>query len=598
MSGYPPHPFLGYPQGSTGVPAPGYAQAPTSGYHQVASGGLVGPPGNAQYYSQVGLPGAQSGFTPGFLPSASYTQGGHPGQVSVHHFSQPPPPPPPTHSSFYSQPSPSSSYTHPFLLQQTQGLSLASPTHSSSELPSPLGGAPHPSLPFSQPSPTPVRWSSSESSNPVMSRMFIPGQPSVGAEVHGQYSDNRTQHAGDRGQYSDNRSQHAGDRGQYSGDRSQSANKNEFKVPNEPFDKKRGGRGRTERDGGGRGGGGEGGSWGGGGGGSNWGRGGEGGPPSGSRWTPSPSFRAAPSPSGADLQDFGDMGAAARSYSGASKSKGESGFSRVEDMPRHKDTNQYRLEHGLTVFDRSASQSEGLSLVPDPFQRFQDFPGITPQQLNCFLAAGFTTPTPIQAQSWPIAMKDRDLISIAKTGSGKTLAFLLPAFKKMDARSSGGRERNKQINCLVLAPTRELATQIQEEAVKFEGAGYKSACAYGGAPKKDQLRCIQGANILVATPGRLLDFLEGGQVDLSGVFYLVMDEADRMLDMGFEPQIRDILKKVPKRRQTLMFSATWPEDVRRLAQGNQLNKIMLYCPAWILTVSVISSDLPCKVGII
>ena len=129
----------------------------------------------------------------------------------------------------------------------------------------------------------------------------------------------------------------------------------------------------------------------------------------------------------------------------------------------------------------------------------------------------------------------------------------------MDAR---GNARSGVINCLVLAPTRELATQIQEEAEKYsEGAGYRSAVAYGGAGKRDQIRAIQGSSVLVATPGRLLDFLEGGQVDLSNVFYLVMDEADRMLDMGFEPQIRDILKKVPRKRQTLMFSATWPQEV-------------------------------------
>ena len=139
----------------------------------------------------------------------------------------------------------------------------------------------------------------------------------------------------------------------------------------------------------------------------------------------------------------------------------------------------------------------------------------------------------------------------------------------------------------MLAPTRELATQIQDEAGKFGGAaGYHSACAYGGAPKRDQLREIQsGASILVATPGRLNDFLDSNQIDLSQVnkksangskknniintllqvFYVVLDEADRMLDMGFEPQIRTILKRVPRRRQTLMFSATWPEEVRQLA---------------------------------
>ena len=159
-----------------------------------------------------------------------------------------------------------------------------------------------------------------------------------------------------------------------------------------------------------------------------------------------------------------------------------------------------------------------------------------------------------------------DLISIAKTGSGKTLAFLLPCYRKMDQRGGQNGPHGARIHVLVLAPTRELATQIQEEADKFgRGAGYASAVAYGGAPKRDQLAAMRNASVLVATPGRLNDFLEGGQVDLSSVFYLVMDEADRMLDMGFEPQIREILKRVPRRRQTLMFSATWPEEVRRLA---------------------------------
>ena len=118
----------------------------------------------------------------------------------------------------------------------------------------------------------------------------------------------------------------------------------------------------------------------------------------------------------------------------------------------------------------------------------------------------------------------------------------------------------------MLAPTCKLAMQIQEEADKFgKAAGYSSACAYGRVAKRDQLRAMEPASLLVATPGRLNDFLDSGQVDLGAVFYLVMDEADRMLDMGFEPQIRNILKQVPRRRQTLMFGATWPEEVRRLA---------------------------------
>merc|ERR1719458_1644601 len=227
-------------------------------------------------------------------------------------------------------------------------------------------------------------------------------------------------------------------------------------------------------------------------------------------------------------------------------------------VPKVEDFNAYRKENCLVVYD---SASQGVRGIPDPFKRFSDFPGLSKAQLDCFSRAGFQAPTPIQAQSWPVALSDRDVISIAKTGSGKTLSFLLPAYRKMDERQVRGR-----VSVLVLAPTRELATQIQEEADRWgSAAGHLSACAYGGAPKRDQLKAMERASVIVATPGRLNDFLDSRQVDLSSVFYLVMDEADRMLDMGFEPQIREILKRLPRARQTLMFSATWPEEVRRLA---------------------------------
>lgn len=255
------------------------------------------------------------------------------------------------------------------------------------------------------------------------------------------------------------------------------------------------------------------------------------------------------------LNDFGDMGAAVRNYAVTDTKK--SGYPSQGEVVRE-DNHPYRKQHGLTAWD-----DFGNTPIPEPFLRFEDFPGISKQQLDTFYCAGFQSPTPIQAQTWPIAMKERDVVSIAKTGSGKTLAFLLPAYKKIDKFS-----RNRgSIHALVLAPTRELATQIQEEADKFgRPAGYYSACAYGGAPKRDQLRAMNsGITVLVATPGRLNDFIESNQVDLSNVFYLVLDEADRMLDMGFEPQIRSIIKRLPKKRQTLMFSATWPEEVRRLA---------------------------------
>ena len=234
--------------------------------------------------------------------------------------------------------------------------------------------------------------------------------------------------------------------------------------------------------------------------------------------------------------------------------------------PAIEDTNRYRQRHGLVVWDGSMESSGGDAdaLIPKPFENFSDFESLSRTQLDCFHRQGFEAPTPIQAQTWPIAMGQRDIVSIAKTGSGKTLAFLLPAYKKMDARNGGRGANNGAIHALILAPTRELATQIQEESEKFgQAAGYYSAVAYGGAPKRDQLRSIhdRGAAILVATPGRLNDFLDSRQVDISSVFYLVLDEADRMLDMGFEPQIRSIIRRLPRRRQTLMFSATWPEEV-------------------------------------
>ncbi|XP_002155556.4 uncharacterized protein LOC100215195 [Hydra vulgaris] len=259
-----------------------------------------------------------------------------------------------------------------------------------------------------------------------------------------------------------------------------------------------------------------------------------------------------------ELKEFGDMGAAVKKFAEASYSKTNNydSVDVAENIPEINDFNPYRKSHGLVAWDNFGGQ------IPDPYQRFEDFRGLNPAQLKALYNSGYKAPTPIQAQTWPIAMFDRDVVSIAKTGSGKTLAFLLPAYMKINLRRSQGT-----ISVLVLAPTRELATQIQLEAEKFGSvAGYYSACAYGGAPKRNQLQAINsGISVLVATPGRLNDFLESNEVNLSSVFYLVLDEADRMLDMGFEPQIRTIIRCLPRKRQTLMFSATWPEEVRRLA---------------------------------
>ncbi|KAK1279293.1 DEAD-box ATP-dependent RNA helicase 14 [Acorus gramineus] len=280
---------------------------------------------------------------------------------------------------------------------------------------------------------------------------------------------------------------------------------------------------------------------------------------------------------------------------------------------------EYRRHHEITVSGDN---------VPPPFSTFEST-GFPSEILREVQSAGFSAPTPIQAQSWPIALQSRDIVAIAKTGSGKTLGYLIPGFihlKRVRNNSQMGP------TVLVLSPTRELATQIQEEAVKFgrssrisctmkillalslmvsativqslleetdpllirqvvpmesadvleddlnaeahftsfltnRGISHcKILCLYGGAPKGPQLRDLQrGVDVVVATPGRLNDFLEARKVSLRQVSYLVLDEADRMLDMGFEPQIRKIVKEIPPRRQTLMYTATWPKEVRKIA---------------------------------
>ncbi|RWR81971.1 WW domain-containing protein [Cinnamomum micranthum f. kanehirae] len=224
----------------------------------------------------------------------------------------------------------------------------------------------------------------------------------------------------------------------------------------------------------------------------------------------------------------------------------------------------YRRQHEISV--------SGVD-VPAPFMTF-DTSGFPSEILREVHHAGFSAPTPIQAQSWPIALQSRDIVAIAKTGSGKTLGYLLPGFIHIK------RCRNNPVKgptVLVLSPTRELATQIQDEAVKFgRSSRILCTCLYGGAPKGPQLRDLdRGVDIVVATPGRLNDFLEMRRVSLRQVSYLVLDEADRMLDMGFEPQIRKIVKELPTRRQTLMYTATWPKEVRKIAADLLVNPVQV-----------------------
>ncbi|CAH1420642.1 unnamed protein product [Lactuca virosa] len=224
----------------------------------------------------------------------------------------------------------------------------------------------------------------------------------------------------------------------------------------------------------------------------------------------------------------------------------------------------YRKRHEITVTGAD---------VPPPFTSFEDT-GFPSELLREVLEAGFTSPTPIQAQSWPVALQSRDIVAIAKTGSGKTLGYLIPGFIHLK-RVYKNRQMGPTV--LVLSPTRELATQIQAEAIKFgKSSKILCTCLYGGAPKGPQLRELdRGTDIVVATPGRLNDIIEMRRINLSQVTYLVLDEADRMLDMGFEPQIRKIVNMVPTRRQTLMYTATWPKEVRKIAADLLVNPIQV-----------------------
>lgn len=182
----------------------------------------------------------------------------------------------------------------------------------------------------------------------------------------------------------------------------------------------------------------------------------------------------------------------------------------------------------------------------------------------------FSNPTPIQACSWPVALAGKDVIGIAETGSGKTLAFGIPALHHI----ANAAINNKGLSVLVVSPTRELAMQSHETFEKICPPKCNSVCIYGGVSKEDQIRKLNKSStrIAVGTPGRLLDLINDGSCDVSNVSYLVLDEADRMLDKGFEEDIKKIISATRQnQRQTLMFSATWPESVRKLANTFMTN---------------------------
>ncbi|XP_076928152.1 DEAD-box ATP-dependent RNA helicase 20-like isoform X2 [Bidens hawaiensis] len=261
-------------------------------------------------------------------------------------------------------------------------------------------------------------------------------------------------------------------------------------------------------------------------------------------------------------QDFGNLVPFEKNFYIESQS--------VSAMPDH-EVAMYRGRREITV--------EGND-VPKPVRMFHEA-GFPAYCLEVISSLGFVEPTPIQSQGWPMALKGRDLIGIAETGSGKTLSYLLPALVHVAAQPPLAQGDGPIV--LVLAPTRELAVQIQQEAGKFGAhSRIRSTCIYGGAPKGPQIRDLQGGvEIVIGTPGRLIDMLEARHTNLKRVTYLVLDEADRMLDMGFEPQIRKILSQIRPDRQTLYWSATWPKEVESLARQFLCNpyKVIIGSPA-------------------
>lgn len=239
-----------------------------------------------------------------------------------------------------------------------------------------------------------------------------------------------------------------------------------------------------------------------------------------------------------------------------------------KESPKTTNRNRYEINDWL---NKNAITFRGSSIL-NPVLDFDELTGLPSEIMDSILKQGFTSPTVIQSQSWPFVLSGRDLVGIAQTGSGKTLGYTLPALMHVEGNM---HRRRHGPSVLILAPTRELAQQIKDVFNTFRTA--RAVCVFGGASKGMQRRELERVqpSIIIACPGRLIDFVEENSITLQNITYLVLDEADRMLDMGFEPQIRKIVDKIPKDRQTLMWSATWPKEVRRLAEDFLVNYVQV-----------------------
>src|SRR6266568_1952354 len=220
--------------------------------------------------------------------------------------------------------------------------------------------------------------------------------------------------------------------------------------------------------------------------------------------------------------------------------------------------------------------------------------GLSEKVVSAVATAGYKTPTPIQEQAIPHVLARRDVLGIAQTGTGKTAAFTLPMLTMLE----GGRARARMPRTLILEPTRELAAQVQESFVKY-GTNHKLnvALLIGGVSFDDQdVKLTRGVDVLIATPGRLLDHFERGRLLLNGVELLVIDEADRMLDMGFIPDIERICKLVPFTRQTLFFTATMPPEIQRLTDQFLHNPVRIEVARASTTAATITQALVASHG--
>ena len=264
------------------------------------------------------------------------------------------------------------------------------------------------------------------------------------------------------------------------------------------------------------------------------------------------------------MDRFGDNGGA-----GGRKPMGKSNYCRKEEDLETLWKESSSTGINFSKYEKIAVNVEGENQTK-PIQTF-DEAGFAPLLMRNIKRAKYETPTPVQKHGISILMAGRDLMACAQTGSGKTAAFLFPVINNLMARKSESKDGMAVTpQMLVMAPTRELIIQIYDEARKFcGGTGLTCGVAYGGTSDKKQLFALsRGCNILAATPGRLLDFLKRGEISFKNVQFLVLDEADKMLDMGFLPNIRECVKHhtmSTRNRQTAMFSAPFPSQIQKIA---------------------------------